>query len=297
MSRKLLAIVLGACTTTVLAHEFWLEAPRFRLQPGATVNVHTFIGADFKGEPWTTKAAKIRRLVRYGPKPADTTDLTPRNFAATDTFRTAFTFAQPGTHLVLLQSTSSFIELPADQFTAYLREEGLDYPLKLRQENEETTKPGREVYSRCAKTLVQVGNPALVPLAADSACRHAYGLPLELVPEQNPYRLAPGAGAALHAAALRLVAGLGPFQLTAAHMAWEIRPTGVDKGVAVRTIMQLPLFAGRLPVFIGDDITDEDGMAAARELGGAGLFVPTVFGGAPGVRDWLSRCVTGWAGV
>lgn len=111
------------------------------------------------------------------------------------------------------------------------------------------------------------------------------------------YRLAPGAGAALHAAALRLVAGLGPFQLTAAHMAWEIRPAGVDKGVAVRTIMQLPPFAGRLPVFIGDDITDEDGMAAARELGGAGLFVPTVFGGAPGVRDWLSRCVTAWADV
>ena len=221
MSRKLLAIVLGACTTTVLAHEFWLEAPRFRLQPGATVNVHTFIGADFKGEPWTTKAAKIRRLVRYGPKPADTTDLTPRNFAATDTFRTAFTFAQPGTHLVLLQSTSSFIELPADQFTAYLREEGLDYPLKLRQENEETTKPGREVYSRCAKTLVQVGNPALVPLAADSACRHAYGLPLELVPEQNPYRLA-----ADKALTVRVLRGGRPA-FGAAVQVWQRQPSGL----------------------------------------------------------------------
>ena len=221
MSRKLLAIVLGACTTTVLAHEFWLEAPRFRLQPGATVNVHTFIGADFKGEPWTTKAAKIRRLVRYGPKPADTTDLTPRNFAATDTFRTAFTFARPGTHLVLLQSTSSFIELPADQFTAYLREEGLDYPLKLRQENEETTKPGREVYSRCAKTLVQVGNPALVPLAADSACRHAYGLPLELVPEQNPYRLA-----ADKALTVRVLRGGRPA-FGAAVQVWQRQPSGL----------------------------------------------------------------------
>lgn len=221
MSRKLLAIVLGACTTTVLAHEFWLEAPRFRLQPGATVNVHTFIGADFKGEPWTTKAAKIRRLVRYGPKPADTTDLTPRNFAATDTFRTAFTFAQPGTHLVLLHSTSSFIELPADQFTAYLREEGLDYPLKLRQENEETTKPGREVYSRCAKTLVQVGNPALVPLAADSACRHAYGLPLELVPEQNPYRLA-----ADKALTVRVLRGGRPA-FGAAVQVWQRQPSGL----------------------------------------------------------------------
>ena len=84
--------------TAALAHEFWLEAPRFHLQPGQTVSVHTFIGADFEGEAWTTKASKIHRLVRYGPTPADSTDLTPApGPAETDTFRTAFTFAQPGT--------------------------------------------------------------------------------------------------------------------------------------------------------------------------------------------------------
>ena len=209
--------LLGTASAT-LAHEFWLEAPRFRLQPGDTVNVHTFIGADFKGTPWTTKAAKIHRLLRYGPTPADTANLTPHNFAATDTFRTAFTFAQPGTHLVLLQSTSSFFELPADQFTAYLREEGLDYALKLRQENEETAKPGRETYSRCAKALLQVGDPALVPLAADSACRHAYGLPLELVPEQNPYRLA-----ADKALTVRVLRGGRPA-FGAAVQVWQRQP-------------------------------------------------------------------------
>lgn len=192
MSSKLpglaFAVLLGG---TALAHEFWLEAPRFRLQPGQTMSVHTFVGADFKGEPWTTKAGKIHRLVRYGPAPADSADLTPApGFAETDTFRTSFAFAQPGTHVVLLQSTSSFIELPADKFTAYLREEGLDYALKLRQEREETGRPGRETYFRCAKTLIQVGAVGATSLASDSACRHAYGLPLELVPEQNPYRLA-----------------------------------------------------------------------------------------------------------
>ena len=64
--------------SAALAHEFWLEAPRFRLQPGDTVNVHTFIGADFKGEPWTTKATKIQRLVHYGPIRTDSTDFTPK---------------------------------------------------------------------------------------------------------------------------------------------------------------------------------------------------------------------------
>ncbi|MBH8570935.1 DUF4198 domain-containing protein [Microvirga sp. STS02] len=216
-----LAAIGGLLATAALAHEFWLEAPRFRLQPGETVNVHTLIGADFKGEPWTTKAAKIQRLIRFGPNQADSTDLTPKSPTETDTFRTSFAFAQPGTHVVLLRSTNSFIELPADQFTAYLREEGLDYALKLRQENEEMAKPGRETYRRCAKTLIQVGEAAATAAATDSACRHIYGLPLELVPEQNPYRLA--ADKALTVRVLR--AGRPAFG--AAVQVWQRQPGGL----------------------------------------------------------------------
>ena len=216
---KLLPFLLLA--TAAFAHEVWLEAPRFRLHPGDTVHVRAFVGQNFVGGPWSNKAAKIQRLIRFGPTPADTTNLTPKDFTETDTFRTAFTFARPGTHLVLLQSTSSFIELPADKFTAYLREEGLDYALKLRQENAENAKPGRETYSRCVKTLLQVGDPARVPLAADSACRHAYGLPLELVPEQNPYRLA--ADKALTVRVLRA----GRPAVGAAVQVWQRQPGGL----------------------------------------------------------------------
>lgn len=73
-------------------------------------------------------------------------------------------------------------------------------------------------------------------------------------------------------------------------MAWEVRPRGVDKGSAVEALMQDAPFAGRQPVFIGDDVTDEDGMRAARGLRGAGLRVPDVFGGPAEVRAWLARC-------
>ncbi|HEX8507597.1 MAG TPA: DUF4198 domain-containing protein [Hymenobacter sp.] len=208
--------------TSALAHEFWLEAPRFRLQPGQTMNVHTLVGENFKGDPWTTKATKVLRLVRYGPAPADSTDLTPAaGVAEADTFRTAFIFSQPGTHVVLLRSTNSFLQLPADQFTAYLREEGLDYALQLRQENGQTATPGRETYRRCAKTLVQVGEAANTPAASDSACRHVYGLPLELVPEQNPYRLA--ADKSLTVRVLR--AGKPAFG--AAVQVWQRQPNGL----------------------------------------------------------------------
>ena len=77
-------------------------------------------------------------------------------------------------------------------------------------------------------------------------------------------------------------------------MAWEMRPRGADKGSAVAAVMALPAFGNRLPVFIGDDVTDEDGMRVARATGGAGLFVPRVFGSPGAVRDWLDRCRGGW---
>ena len=61
------------------------------------------------------------------------------------------------------------------------------------------------------------------------------------------------------------------FVLMPARKAWEVKPRGADKGIAVARLMERDPFAGRLPVFIGDDVTDEDGIAKAREAGGAGL--------------------------
>ena len=102
------------------------------------------------------------------------------------------------------------------------------------------------------------------------------------------YRQAPQAGAPAGA----LLAGLVPgsaFQLVPAHMAWEVRPRGPCKGSAVRRLMQLARFAGRVPLFIGDDVTDEAGMAAARALGGHGWQVQQAFGSPAALRAWLAR--------
>ena len=104
------------------------------------------------------------------------------------------------------------------------------------------------------------------------------------------YRAAPSLGPALRDAVLGLIAPLaGQFQLMEALMAWEVRPRGADKGSAVDTLMTEAPFAGRKPIFIGDDVTDEDGMRAARALGGAGLRVDRYFGGPADVRAWLAR--------
>jgi len=117
------------------------------------------------------------------------------------------------------------------------------------------------------------------------------------------YRLAPRAGPALREAALALIAADAGFQMLEAAMAWEVRPVGIDKGVAVQALMARAPFAGRRPIFIGDDVTDEDGIRAAEALGGTGLLVAPAFGSVTAVRDWLGRSAAlfetgeGWPGL
>jgi trehalose 6-phosphate phosphatase len=80
------------------------------------------------------------------------------------------------------------------------------------------------------------------------------------------------------------------FEVLEAKMAFEIRPRTVTKARVVFELMTLPPFAGRVPVFIGDDLTDEDGFAAVRALGGIALDVAEAFAGRPSdVRRWLKR--------
>lgn len=110
--------------------------------------------------------------------------------------------------------------------------------------------------------------------------RKAHGVALH-------YRRAPEAEAALRDVAAAMVASCPGFALLAGSMTWEVRPAGVDKGGAVRALMASPPFAGRVPVFVGDDVTDRDGIAAAMALGGVGLLVAEAFGTPAAVRAWL----------
>ncbi|HEX6978304.1 MAG TPA: trehalose-phosphatase [Alphaproteobacteria bacterium] len=58
-------------------------------------------------------------------------------------------------------------------------------------------------------------------------------------------------------------------------MVYEIKPHGVNKGRAIAQLMLRPPFANRKPVFLGDDVTDEYGFAAVRQMGGNAVRVGT----------------------
>lgn len=86
------------------------------------------------------------------------------------------------------------------------------------------------------------------------------------------YRLDPPAAPAVHALAARLGAE-HRLEIQTGKMMVELRTTGHHKGSALTAMMQDPPFAGHTPIFLGDDVTDEDGFVACAVLGGAGILV------------------------
>jgi trehalose 6-phosphate phosphatase len=63
------------------------------------------------------------------------------------------------------------------------------------------------------------------------------------------------------------------LHLQSGKMMIELRVPGGDKGAAIRRMMRLAPMKNTIPVFIGDDRTDEHGFEAVAELNGAGIFV------------------------
>ena len=123
-----------------------------------------------------------------------------------------------------------------------------------------------------------VGAQATLPEAARAAFL-ALGCanPALLMEDKGPaialhYRAAPDAGPACEAAARRLADRYG-LGLQRGRMVVELRAPGRTKADAVTAFMAEPPFAGARPVFLGDDLTDEDGFAAAQGLGGYGVIV------------------------
>lgn len=113
------------------------------------------------------------------------------------------------------------------------------------------------------------------------------------------YRNAPECAAEAEAEARAVAAESdGAFVLLAGKMVLELKPPGADKGHAIEDFMQEPPFAGRTPVFAGDDVTDEAGFQVVRELGGVAIRIgddgratAAAFGlkDVPAARRWLEE--------
>jgi trehalose 6-phosphate phosphatase len=114
------------------------------------------------------------------------------------------------------------------------------------------------------------------------------------------YRAAPALASFAHRTMreARRAAGEG-FVLQRGKCVVELRPSGWDKGTAVETFMRQPPFRGRLPVYLGDDATDEHAFTVVNAMGGHSIKIgrgTTVarwrLPDVAAVREWLARIAT-----
>ena len=145
--------------------------------------------------------------------------------------------------------------------------------------------------------------PAALDVATDRLRTLAAGVPGLLVEEKSfgvalHYRAVPAAGSEAHEFATALAEELD-LTLQPGKMMVELRVSGGDKGRAVERLMSRPPMRGTVPVFIGDDTTDEPGFEAALALGGHAVLVgperPTAaqfqLSSPAALRAWLATAI------
>jgi uncharacterized GH25 family protein len=185
MNKKWISFgALLACSFVVLAHEFWLQPVKFIHKTGEDLVVNFKVGENFIGDPWTVKKDRFERLELHQKNTLK--DLKAQVVEGEkDNLKTPL--SDEGTYLLVMQSNAAFSDLEAEKFNAYLKEDGLDEVYSQRSKTNTLDKNGTEFYARCSKLLVQAGEKT------DNTFRKEVGLPVEIIPDQNPYALKIGA--------------------------------------------------------------------------------------------------------
>ena len=176
------SVIIFALMSGAIAHEFWLQPADFFPKIGDAVSVLIRVGENFEGERWGggSRRAEQLKISNLGGEKDLLSTLTQADSAVVSP---NIKIEQSGTQMLTLATNSSFIELEPAKFLSYLKEDGLENAIEFRQKNKETNKNGRELYRRCAKTLLQVGNtPDAIPTRSS-------GMILDIIPQKNPYNL------------------------------------------------------------------------------------------------------------
>lgn len=87
------------------------------------------------------------------------------------------------------------------------------------------------------------------------------------------YRMAPDLEAVCREAMVRVLDGQPQLELLHGKFVFEVKPAGINKGIAIDAFLHEAPFAGRVPVFAGDDTTDESGFAVVQPRGGIAIKV------------------------
>jgi len=180
----LLGLLVCSRASFIEAHDFWLQPSEYWIDPGVLDSMTLQVG---HGPFRQRSPIPLRRITRFQAIAPNgmAVDLHQRLRLGQGAEDGDFRLNDPGTYVLVLQTDDGAqTHLPAIRFNDYLKVEGLTPALEQRARLQHMDVDGSERYSRCAKSIVQVGQPSA---GLQGQVDKPVGLPLEIVPEANPY--------------------------------------------------------------------------------------------------------------
>ena len=180
-----LVCVLG--TTAAVAHDLWLEAETLPDPKGDDLLIHLRLGDQFKTEE--ERPLQKDHVTRF--------DLFSDRVRRRDLLATgqegqepaAKLRREPGASLAVMDRTPRPITMEHDKFDRYLQDEAQEAVLASRARLGQSEQPGKEVYTRYLKALVQDHDPAgSIP---STIYKRRVGQRLEILLENDPGRMRP----------------------------------------------------------------------------------------------------------
>ncbi len=175
---SVLAICLLLSATPLDAHDLWL-IPSSKADVKHAVVIEASVGMDF---PISTFAAATDRYPRkFAVEPKGKT--LPLKSAGKKGLLSYLEFepTNPGIHLLAVETMPKILELDADKFNEYLVTDGLPHIFRLRAKEKTLDQPAKERYSKSPTALLRVGD------GQAGEWNKVLGLPLQIVPLQNPF--------------------------------------------------------------------------------------------------------------
>ncbi|MCE9636335.1 MAG: DUF4198 domain-containing protein [Planctomycetes bacterium] len=176
------AVVLALAAVSAWANDFWLTPSGWRPKVGEEVSIRLMNGRAPKGEARKRDDARIDTFVARGPDGQEQAIVGASGADPAGVFKPD----DDGLWIAGFRSKPASVALDAVKFEAYLKSEGLEHVIEERAALGESAAKGREIYVRCAKAFVQAGTPQ-----RDGHAK-ALGFRIEILPEKNPTRAAPG---------------------------------------------------------------------------------------------------------
>ena len=163
-----------------LAHEFWIAPSAYMVKSNETFTMNCYAGEDFKQAIWANRKERTLSATHFFKN--GSLDVT-QNFIGHDAVSVPMHLQNSGNHLFAFRSKPSYIEMKGEAFNGYLKEDGITDILQYRIQNKLAANKSREFYQRCAKTLLQADG------ISDSTYAVNTGMPLEIIPLENPYQV------------------------------------------------------------------------------------------------------------